>query len=257
MPPSTRGIWQIGDEPILTPPFIWRSDNRCPGRPSALAWPVALADTGGMFYFHRPHSAALLASILFAALAPLPAAAQDARDRMIVPGKRVGAITATSTQAELARIYGPANVRPTKIHVGEGEMAPGLTILPGTADEVKVQFAQTGRRIEFVRIHGRNSGWRTHSGIRMGMAAAALHKLNGRPFSITGFGWDYPGRVINWRGGRMGGPAKLLVLELGATRKVPVAAERKVLGEGPFSSAHPVIRQKQLVVRSMLIRLKP
>jgi hypothetical protein len=198
-----------------------------------------------------------LASAIFAALVTPPAAALDARDRMIVPGKRVGAITSSSTQAELARIYGPANVRPAKIHVGEGEMAPGLTILPGKADEVKVQFAQTGRRIEFVRIMGRNSSWRTPSGIHMGMPAAGLRKLNGRPFSITGFGWDYPGRVINWRGGRLGGPAKLLILELGATRKVPAAAERKVLGEGPYSSAHPVIRQKQLVVRSMLIRLKP
>ena len=191
----------------------------------------------------------------WAAFQPIPAAARDARDRTIVPGKRVGAITAASTEAGLARVYGAANVKQAKIHVGEGELAPGLTILPGTRDELQVQFAQKGG-VEFVRIRGRRARWRTGNGIRIGTTAAALTRLNGRAFGVTGFGWDYPGRVINWRGGRLGGKVRLLVLELGATRKVPPARERRVLGEGPFSSAHPVMKQKRLVVRSMLIRLK-
>ena len=107
-----------------------------------------------------------------------------------------------------------------------------------------------------MRIHGRRARWHTRNGIRIGTTAVALAKLNGRPFSVTGFGWDYPGRVINWRGGKLGGKVRLLVLELAATRKVAPASERQVLGEGPFSSAHPVMKQKRLVVRSMLIRLK-
>lgn len=198
---------------------------------------------------------AAVAMVALAAIPAGPAAARDARDRTIVPGKRVGAITATSSRASLARVYDAAKMKTAKIHVGEGETAPGLTILPGTPDELQIQFAQNGG-IEFVRIRGRRARWRTRTGIGIGTTAATLAKLNGRPFSVTGFGWDYPGRVIDWRGGRLGGKVRLLVLELGPTRKVPPARERKVLGEGPFSSAHPVMKQKRLVVRGMLIRLK-
>ena len=38
----------------------------------------------------------------------------------------------------------------------------------------------------------------------LGTRLGRLTQLNGRPFTLSGFGWDYAGTVISWNGGRLG-----------------------------------------------------
>ena len=45
--------------------------------------------------------------------------------------------------------------------------------------------------------------WKSAEGIYLGMPIAELEKLNGKPFKLFGFGWDYGGSVISWEGGKL------------------------------------------------------
>ena len=186
------------------------------------------------------------------ALAPA-AAAQGAEDRTIVVGKRVGAITPTSTTAQLRQIYGAANVREHKVPVGEGETADGLIIFPGKPDELLIVWKVKDRQIDYVRFEQKGATWKTDTGIGIGTTAATLTKLNGGPFSITGFGWDYAGRVVNWRGGKL---PKQLMVDMQGTKKVRRAYEQSVLGDTIFPSNNPVMLQKRLVVWRVFIGME-
>ena len=50
------------------------------------------------------------------------------------------------------------------------------------------------------------SAWASANGIRIGTALADIEKMNGKPFKLSGFDWDYGGRVTDWRGGALGKP---------------------------------------------------
>jgi len=45
--------------------------------------------------------------------------------------------------------------------------------------------------------------WKSAEGIYLGMPIEELEKLNGKPFKLFGFGWDYGGSVISWEGGKL------------------------------------------------------
>lgn len=45
--------------------------------------------------------------------------------------------------------------------------------------------------------------WKSAEGIYLGMPIEELETLNGKPFKLFGFGWDYGGSVISWEGGKL------------------------------------------------------
>lgn len=124
-----------------------------------------------------------------------PARALDANDRSFERG-RVGAIVAGKTKpADLAAIFGEGNVKKVQIHAaGGGEEYPGALIHPETPDALEVTFSDDGARILSVAINGKN--WSSKAGLRMGTSLAELERINGGPFELAGFGWDYGGQVF-------------------------------------------------------------
>ena len=44
------------------------------------------------------------------------------------------------------------------------------------------------------------------AGIAVGAGPAVVQKVNGKPFRIAGFGWDYGGYVNDWKSGALGQP---------------------------------------------------
>ncbi len=177
-----------------------------------------------------------VAGLAFAVLLVLagPATAQDARDRSFEPG-RVGAILAGKTKpADLAAIYGEANVRKVQIHApGGGEESPGALVFPETPDALEVTFSEDGERIVAVSINSPN--WVSRSGLRRGTRLADLERINGGPFELTGFGWDYGGQVF-------AGAAALkdLVIFVSPTRGTAQELDA-ASGDRKFSSRDPAI----------------
>ena len=155
----------------------------------------------------------------------------------IVLGQRVGPIDASTTRDKLAALYGAENLADTNYPIGEGETVPGTIIFPGTSREATVVWLhdRPGKKIDRVVVSG--EAWLLPDGIRHGDEIEATEELNGGPFMIYGFGWDYGG-VGYFKGGQL-------------DRKVQVwfrpsveegADYQAVLGDSLFNSADAAMR---------------
>jgi len=126
-------------------------------------------------------------------------------DWLIVPGQRVGPISATTTRADLDALFRKENVQERNLDISEGpEVA---TVVFG--DEPSAALAVTWDREHVSTIHicfRTQTGpcrWRTASGIRIGLPMQELQKLNEKPFQVAGYGFDGQGAVTSWRHGQL------------------------------------------------------
>lgn len=153
-----------------------------------------------------------------------------------------------ATEADLIQRYGADNVRRETVALGEGESEPGTTLSDPTrfaawrycgGDTIEC------RRPDRVEIRGRASRWVVAPGVSLGTTLAELERMNGRPFLLCGFGWDYSGTVNSWDGGRLdslwsraAGAEALVGLRVDATMNAGDAASIAVEGEKLFKSSH-------------------
>lgn len=91
-----------------------------------------------------------------------------ANDWLVVPGERIGPVRASTTKSELIVLFGAEVVKNGEINVGEGVCR-----------------------------------WKTPQGVSIGTTLKELEKLNGGPFKLAGFAWDYEGAIISWEEGKM------------------------------------------------------
>jgi hypothetical protein len=149
-----------------------------------------------------------------ALLLPLLAAhsGADSNDWLIVPGKRVGPITARTTRADLVRWFGEKNVEDTEIVVSDGGREPG-TLVFGSQPDATLGVLWTEEenpdapvRAIIVCYGSRvpdKCRWHTAEGISFGTDLKTLERLNGRKFKLNGFDWGYGGLVTSWEGARL------------------------------------------------------
>jgi hypothetical protein len=137
---------------------------------------------------------------------PGSGSADLAHDLTIVPGRRVGAITADTSADELRRLYGKTEVIDRGIDTEPGlDPVPGSLVFPNdSARRLEVIWRDATRtRPSRVRIYEPKSLWRTSQGIGIGTTLLEVEKLNGKPFVLTGFESDFGGTVVDWNGGRL------------------------------------------------------
>lgn len=186
-------------------------------------------------------------------------------DFIIVPGERVGPVTGATTEAELRALFGERQVRLEVIEIGEGFTRPGLVIHPNDPSRrLEILTAESGGgRIEEIRIRGGETMWRTERGITLGTTLSEIEALNGGPVTLTGFGWDYGGTILDRRGGglrELGGmeggsvAGRTLLLRV---EPAPGAREKpeygEALGDRDFGSDHPAIRALEPRVYEMTV----
>lgn len=121
----------------------------------------------------------------------------------IIPGERVGLITALSTESGLKADYGRENIVMRSVRVGEVEREEGVVLFPGTNNEAEIiwDIEAANGHPAFVRISQDSSQWHTEVGVTIGMPIWELERRNGRPFTFNGFEWDLAGLVTDWNGG--------------------------------------------------------
>lgn len=163
------------------------------------------------------------------------------------------AVHATDTEATLRSRYGADNVGAERIHLGEGETVPGTVIFPNDSSRrLTVVWKDTVTRTQPTRVTvgSRQTRWAVVPGVSTGTSLSELERLNGRPFKLFGFAWDYAGTVSGWEGGRLdslwrGGPENKVLVWL---RLSPDSAgyassrSREVAGDRIFSSSIPAMR---------------
>lgn len=225
----------------------------------------------GRRVLHRPGIRCNL-RIIFLAL--VLSAALSAHDWSIVPGKRVGPITATATRQILPRLFPKAKIVDDEMELDEGVLFPATFVYK---DESSRQLAivwngksaQAHPKEIFICFERRRGPceWQAANGIHDGTRLRELEVLNAHGFTVAGFGWNYGGNVTSWDGGALSkwDPAGSLVLTLDADRlpngrySVTLTPEqlRVVQGDHPVSSDAPALRKLDPAVFGMLFKFQP
>jgi hypothetical protein len=197
---------------------------------------------------------AAVGAVLVALLpsAPGPAAAETSTDRLTcaAPFDR-----ATSHAAILA-VFGKADVAWRKVDGAEGEKIPATVIFGDHPDRRLELFwadEKARRGLASLRL-SEKSAWIAPNGLKIGMSLAAVEKLNGRPFALSGFDWDYGGSVVDWKGGTLDGklPGGCIVqVRFTAGANAPEAAAEAVSGDRTFASNDRNMRAVAPVIGSL------
>jgi hypothetical protein len=138
-------------------------------------------------------------------------------------------------------------VKTTRIELGEGETTPGTVLFPeDSLRHAEIVWQDTVSRSRPARLilRGSRSAWTVGPGISLGTSLQELERMNGRPFTLAGFGWDYAGVVTQWGGGALdsalGGVR--LYLDPGSSQ-YESAPYSQVLGDRDYSSSLPPMQQ--------------
>ncbi|HEY2018125.1 MAG TPA: hypothetical protein VGH38_31685 [Bryobacteraceae bacterium] len=195
---------------------------------------------------------AILVTLLFAP-------PQQGNDFALVPGVRVGPITATSVRADLDRFFPKGAVEDDEIELDEGMLQPATFVYrKDPSQTLAISWNGKGPEAHPKQIfvcHGLRRGscrWQAGGGIGMATRLSELEALNGKAFTISGFGYNYGGNVLSWEDGKL---AKLdcngrLVLTLDGERNgsrytVAMTPEEvhAVRGDRPIRSSTPAMRK--------------
>jgi hypothetical protein len=168
-------------------------------------------------------------------------------DWKIVPGRSAGRLTLESGETDLKQVYGARVVQSTRIELGEGETAPGTVVYPDDSlrrAEILWQDTVARRRPARMILRGSRSLWQAGPGVSLGTNLQELERLNGRPFKLAGFGWDYGGMVTDWAGGALDGSLAEIKLYLDpGPAQYESPAYSNVLGDRDYSSDLPAMQQ--------------
>jgi hypothetical protein len=175
-----------------------------------------------------------------------PAPRDSATVEWTITPRQSGPISSQTSEADLRRRYGAA-VDGARIQLGEGETAPGTVLYredPRRRAEIIWRDTTDRRLPSRVILRGERSRWQVGSGISLGTTLQDLERLNGKPFSLAGFGWDYAGGVIDWNGGALDSSLAgiHLYLDPGPSQSES-APYSQVLGDREYLSSLPAMQQ--------------
>jgi hypothetical protein len=162
-----------------------------------------------------------------------------APDTQIVPGKKVGAITAKTTYTDLVKIFGKQRLTARKVDGAEGQGEfPGTLITLGKNRSLTVVW-KDAKKLQPLQVIIADPTFKTASGIGIGTSLAKLRQVLGE-FKITGLYWDYGNHVIGlspMSQARYNGLSMIVDADRFAARQFPKDL-RAVTGDGvtPASS---------------------
>jgi hypothetical protein len=166
-----------------------------------------------------------------------------------------GPLRPDASAATLAEYFGYKNLADADIYVGEGYTEEATVVFGDSpSDRLEVFWKDKAARSGPLRVVVRQtttgfpmSRWRTPAGLTLGMRLRDIERRNGRPFRLSGFGWDYDGTVLSWADGRFQSDqpsgcrdrARLAVDEVLDDSQRRLSGQ--VNGDHEFSSGHPAM----------------
>ena len=121
--------------------------------------------------------------------------------------------------------------------VGEGEMLDVSYVFPGTDKELILLWsAQDFKHLREIRITKSSSPWKTEAGMAVGTSLKKVEEINGKPFLMSGFQWDYAGSTMSWNRGNLSS-------DLVVTFAEPKRVHKSLIGDQEISSDNPPLRR--------------
>ena len=167
-----------------------------------------------------------------------------------------GPFAKSVTHASLVKAFGKRNVAIERVGTGEGETQTASVIFPrNKARRIEVLWIDEKRRRNPSEIRtGIDSTWRTAHGIRRGMSLGEVEALNGRPFELWGFGFDYGGTSLDWKGGALATQAGGCTLTLRFSMRDGADNAGVYIGEQSLMSDSEAMRKADPVVDAVGLR---
>ncbi|WNJ16177.1 SH3 domain-containing protein [Pontibacter sp. G13] len=177
-----------------------------------------------------------------------------ASDRLIVPGKQVGAIKVTTAFDQLIQLYGYGQLAEGSVSLPDGKTEPCTVVFPRTANELRIVWKDEQRtRIKAVYLDQTHSAWFTKEGLTVGLPLMEVTKLNQAPVNFYGFDWAYGGTIAGWRKGRFERFNKYFYAVL--TPTYPKAVTSNIKGNQQISSNHEDVAKIGAYVSRLVIYL--
>lgn len=143
----------------------------------------------------------LRAVALLALAACDPAPTQDAQGPRVDASELSCSAFAEMSEAALRTAYGEDNIVEQTLPGPEGESYTATVLYaddPSRRLEIVWRDPATRMQPASVTVSGERSVWTGPNGLSLGDSLARVEELNGRPFKLWGFGWDYGGWVSDW-----------------------------------------------------------
>jgi hypothetical protein len=191
--------------------------------------------------------------------APGPKPAPKPRKPAATPTANVvscsGLFAKDSSHVKLAEFFQTQNIEYGQVAGSGGGMLNATILFPKDPKRrLEVLWRNEAARSDTstIVITGQ-SQWKGPKGLRLGLALAALEKLNGKPFRLTGF--DQPGgaQALDWMGGALANlPGGCQVgMTFAADRKVAANLVAAAAGKELMSS-DPAVRAVKATVSEMI-----
>jgi hypothetical protein len=113
-----------------------------------------------------------------------------------------GPFAKDSSHARLQQTFGAPNVAIEKVDGAEGETFEATVLYRTTPDKrLEVAWHDHKKRSGLSSASVKKpSTWTGPEGVRVGMTLDEVARLNGQPFRLNGFEWDYGGYVVDLKG---------------------------------------------------------
>lgn len=111
-----------------------------------------------------------------------------------------------TTLEQLQRRFGADNAKAQQIPGSEGDTFRGVVLFPNDPSRRATLYFQDEKSLHglsMVSVDEASSQWKLASGAGIGTSLAELRKINGKPFTFSGFDWDYGGTITDWQGGKL------------------------------------------------------
>jgi len=136
-------------------------------------------------------------------------------DFLISPEKSVGKVKIGDKKEDVENIFGKNFVQEGEIYGPEGATAKGFYLFKDSPLELQCVTDERTGSINIILIRQPSSNWITSDGIKVGMKLDDLAKLNGKPITFSGFGWDFGGNIMSFNSGKLSVYDAGMSLELG------------------------------------------
>jgi len=168
-----------------------------------------------------------------------------------------GIFAKDSSHLKLVKKYASRNVVLGQVDGPDGTKLQATILFPDDPKrrlEILWTNDESHSGTQVIAINGK-SQWGAPKGLKLGMPLAALEKLNGRSFKISGFGADNTATVLSWESGALSAlPGGCKVgLRLAEDAKAPQQARDTVGGDKELVSSDANVRAVKPVVTEILI----
>ncbi|PZQ17729.1 MAG: hypothetical protein DI565_03020 [Ancylobacter novellus] len=166
-----------------------------------------------------------------------------------------GPVRADSTPSSLVKALGKAEAKTEQVDGAEGETIEATVLHPNDpARRVEVVWSDDDKKTGAQAIV-RGDSKVSVAGLSVGSDLAAVEAVNGKPFALSGFGWDMGGYVTDWKGGKL---TKLpggcfLSVQFGYAEDAPEKIVDRVSGDRSFSSSDKAMKAARPMVQSLTL----